>query len=65
MKPETEALANRLSIEPLLEKFLLVGGTALSLYLNHRLSEDLNFATTENILPTQAFHILNFILYIY
>lgn len=54
MKPETEALANRLSSEPLLERFLLVGGTALSIYLNHRLSEDLDFATTESILPTQA-----------
>jgi len=37
MKPETEALAIRLSEEPLLEKFLLVGGTALSLYLKDRL----------------------------
>jgi len=54
MKPETEALANRLSGEPLLEKFLLVGGTALSIYLNHRLSEDLDFATSERVLPTQA-----------
>ena len=54
MKPETEALAIRLSGEPLLEKFLLVGGTALSLYLKHRLSEDLDFATTERTLPTQA-----------
>jgi len=47
MKPETKALANRLSEEPLLETFLLVGGTNLSIYLNHRLSEDLDFATTE------------------
>ena len=54
MKPETESLALRLSKEPLLENFLLVGGTALSLYLNHRLSEDLDFATTERTLPTQA-----------
>ncbi len=54
MKSETEALANRLSEEPLLEKFLLIGGTALSLYLKHRLSEDLDFATTERTLPTQA-----------
>jgi len=54
MKKETEALAIRLSGEPLLEKFMLVGGTALSLYLKHRLSEDLDFATAERTLPTQA-----------
>lgn len=54
MKPETEALARRLSDEPLLEQFLLIGGTALSIYLEHRLSEDLDFATTDETLPTQA-----------
>ena len=54
MKIETEALAIRLSEQPLLENFLLVGGTALSLYLKHRLSEDLDFATTDKILPIQA-----------
>jgi len=51
MKPKTEALAKRLSIEPLLEQFLLIGGTALSLYFEHRLSEDLDFATTDQTLP--------------
>ncbi len=30
------------------------GGTALSIYLNHRLSEDLDFATTDKSLPTKA-----------
>jgi hypothetical protein len=45
MKPETEALARRLAGESLLGDLLLVGGTALSIYLNHRLSEDLDFAT--------------------
>ncbi len=54
MKTETEALAIRLSGESLLEQFMLVGGTALSIYLNHRLSEDLDFATAERTLPTQA-----------
>lgn len=54
MKTETEALAIRLSGEPLLEQFMLVGGTALSIYLKHRLSEDLDFATTDKTLPTQA-----------
>lgn len=51
MKPATEALAKRLSGEAILNQFLLVGGTALSVYLEHRLSEDLDFATAEQTLP--------------
>lgn len=54
MKPATEALARHIAAEPLLDHFLLVGGTALSIYLNHRLSEDLDFATTDKFLPTKA-----------
>ena len=44
MKPETQALASRIADEPVLDQFLLVGGTALSIHLEHRLSEDLDFA---------------------
>lgn len=51
MKPATEALAKRISVAPLLDQFLLVGGTALSIYLEHRLSEDLDFATPNISLP--------------
>lgn len=54
MKPATEALARHIAAESLLEHFLLVGGTALSIYLNHRLSEDLDFATTDKSLPKKA-----------
>ena len=54
MKPDTEALAKRISGEKLLDQFLLIGGTALSLYLEHRLSEDLDFATTNKTLPKKA-----------
>ncbi len=54
MKENTEALANKIAGETLLDQFLLVGGTALSVYLKHRLSEDLDFATTENKLPKKA-----------
>ena len=54
MKDDTEALANKIAGEALLDQFLLVGGTALSVYLKHRLSEDLDFATTENKLPKKA-----------
>lgn len=54
MKENTEALAKKIAGEALLDQFLLVGGTALSVYLNHRLSEDLDFATTEKKLPKEA-----------
>lgn len=51
MKQATEAFAKRIAGEHLLEQFLLVGGTALSIYLEHRLSEDLDFATVQQTLP--------------
>lgn len=54
MKPKTEALAKRIANESILDQFLLVGGTALSLHLEHRLSEDLDFATSSPTLPTGA-----------
>lgn len=54
MKAQTEALAKRLADESVLDHFLLVGGTALSLHLKHRQSEDLDFATTTTSLPTKA-----------
>ena len=54
MKKKTEALAKKIAGETFLKHFLLVGGTALSVYLNHRLSEDLDFATTERKLPKEA-----------
>lgn len=51
MKKKTEALAKKIAGETFLEHFKLVGGTALSVNLKHRLSEDLDFATTEKKLP--------------
>jgi predicted nucleotidyltransferase component of viral defense system len=54
VKKKTEALAKKIAGETFLEHFKLVGGTALSVYLKHRLSEDLDFATTEKKLPEKA-----------
>ena len=54
MKKKTEALAKKIAGEAFLENFLLVGETALSVYLEHRLSEDLDFATTKKKLPKEA-----------
>lgn len=51
LRPDTQRLWQRLQHEPLLAGFVLVGGTALTLHLGHRLSEDLDFATTTPKLP--------------
>ena len=44
LRPDTQALWDLLQQEPALGGFVLIGGTALSLHLHHRLSEDLDFA---------------------
>lgn len=50
MKKETIELLNILNQEEFFEKyeFALIGGTALSIHLNHRLSEDLDFMLLNN-----------------
>ncbi len=50
--PETARLWRRLETEPLLTGFVLIGGTALSLRIGHRISEDLDFAYLGDLLPT-------------
>ena len=40
MKENTEALANKIAGETLLDQFLLVGGTALSVYMSHVIAVD-------------------------
>ena len=39
----TSSVLNRLLREKFLDRFTLVGGTALSIQIEHRLSEDLDF----------------------
>lgn len=51
MPPETAAIYGRLVSEPLLQGFVLIGGTALALHLGHRLSEDLDFLFPHPKLP--------------
>lgn len=48
--PETEKVLNILSKEEKLNGFIFVGGSALSYYLNHRLSEDIDLFCTDNVL---------------
>ncbi len=43
LRPETEKLWNYLRTSKALAGFVLIGGTALTLHIQHRLSEDLDF----------------------
>lgn len=51
LKPETQALWNTLKDAQGLRGFVLIGGTALAMHLQHRVSEDLDFAWLETKLP--------------
>jgi hypothetical protein len=43
LAPDTLAVAQAISTLPCIQNFTLVGGTAIAIQLNHRLSEDLDF----------------------
>lgn len=51
LRPDTQALWDLLKNEKALGGFVLIGGTALSLHLGHRISEDLAFAYQGAKLP--------------
>jgi hypothetical protein len=51
MPKATAEVFLRLQHEPLLHPFILIGGTALSLHLGHRQSENLNFVSVTFKLP--------------
>lgn len=52
--PQTRAVFEALSEHELLSGFTFVGGSALAMYLRHRLSEDLDFFTAQAELPREA-----------
>jgi predicted nucleotidyltransferase component of viral defense system len=52
--PKTQEVLVMLSELKLMESFTFVGGSALAVYLNHRLSEDLDFFSSEAELDTKA-----------
>ena len=52
--PKTKDLLLLLSELKMMESYTFVGGSALALYLNHRLSEDLDFFSAEAELDTKA-----------
>ena len=51
LRPDTKKLWKALEDHPLLKGFVLLGGTALTLRIGHRVSEDLDFAYPSGILP--------------
>ena len=66
--PKTKQVLTELSQSETMEDYTFVGGSALSCYLHHRLSEDLDFFTwnttvdTEKLLPIfnrEDLHIIN------
>lgn len=58
LPPVTEKVWSFLKDQPALAGFVLVGGSALALTIRHRLSEDLDFATSEIRLPRQRLEAL-------
>ncbi|HEY8965678.1 MAG TPA: nucleotidyl transferase AbiEii/AbiGii toxin family protein [Candidatus Methylacidiphilales bacterium] len=58
LKPETQKVWDYLRHQKSLRGFVLLGGTALSLHIGHRLSEDLDFAYLEPSLPKDRLDIL-------
>lgn len=59
LRPETQRVWDHLSTNPLLGQFILVGGTALSMHLDHRISEDLDFMIGTPKLPRRKIDALN------
>jgi predicted nucleotidyltransferase component of viral defense system len=51
LRPDTEQLWDYLRENRALRGFVLVGGTALSMHLHHRISEDLDFMIPQTRLP--------------
>lgn len=48
IEPATLELLKKLMLQPFLNKFCLVGGTAIALQLGHRISDDLDMFTLED-----------------
>lgn len=52
LQPDTREVLIQLSNLPIMQSFVFVGGSALAIYLNHRLSEDLDFFSVNEELDT-------------
>ena len=51
---KTQLVFNSLAEHDIISEFTFVGGSAISYYLQHRLSEDLDFFTWHKLLPDQV-----------
>jgi hypothetical protein len=58
LPPVTEKVWSYLREQPVLAGFILAGGSALSLLIRHRLSEDLDFVCLQPRLPRQRLAVL-------
>lgn len=58
LPPATEKVWSYLREQPVLAGFILAGGSALSLLIRHRLSEDLDFVCLQPRLPRQRLAVL-------
>lgn len=58
LPPDTRHLWQRMQHETLLQGFVLIGGSALTLRIGHRISEDLDFAYLGSLLPRQRISLL-------
>jgi len=62
LKPETQSLWDEIRDQPALHGFVLIGGTALAMHIQHRVSEDLDIAWPGHKLPRQRIAALRKIL---
>ncbi|NOX47142.1 MAG: nucleotidyl transferase AbiEii/AbiGii toxin family protein [Chlorobi bacterium] len=53
VEPATLGLLRKLQLKPYLDKFYLVGGTALAMHLGHRVSVDIDLFTLEDFNPDE------------
>lgn len=58
LRPDTRSVWQCIECEPLLAGFVLIGGTALTLRIGHRVSEDLDFAFLGDRLPSSRLRVL-------
>ena len=58
LPPETEKVWNYLREQPCLAGFVLAGGSALSMLIKHRVSEDLDFVFLQPRLPGEKLQLL-------
>lgn len=62
LAPETRRVWEFLATQPALGGFILIGGTALTMHIGHRISEDLDLITLTHKLPSPSLDVLVMLL---